>query len=75
VFVNSHAHLVPPDVWRDYLRMLRQDAGWRELLDRYDINTVVVDPLNRGALIDSLRNDPVWRVDFEDRVAVILTRR
>ncbi|HTN02539.1 MAG TPA: hypothetical protein VL132_11695 [Planctomycetaceae bacterium] len=75
VFVNSHAHLIPPEIWRDYLRMLRQDAGWRELLDLYDINTVVVDPLNRGALIDSLRNDPVWRVDFEDRVAVILTRR
>ncbi len=75
VFVNSHAHLIPPDVWRDYLRMLRQEAGWRELLDRYDVNTVVVDPLNRGALIASLRADPAWRVDYEDRVAVVLTRR
>jgi hypothetical protein len=74
-FVNSHAHLIPPDDWRDYLRILRQEAGWRELLDRYDVNTVVVDPLNRGALIASLRADPAWRVDFEDRVAVILTRR
>lgn len=75
VFVNSHAQLIPPDVWRDYLRMLRQEAGWRELLDRYDVNTVVVDPLNRGALIASLRADPAWRVVYEDRVAVILTRR
>lgn len=75
VFLNSHAHLIPPDVWRDYLRILRQEAGWRELLDRYDVNTVVVDPLNRGALIASLRADPAWRVDYEDRVAVVLTRR
>ena len=28
VFVAGHAHLVPEEVWRDYLSTIRGGAGW-----------------------------------------------
>jgi hypothetical protein len=75
VFVASHAHLMPRKVWLDYLRVSRGTAQWREILDRYDVNTVLVDRAGRGALILLLRQDPEWEAIYEDRMAVAFARR
>ncbi len=48
VFVNSHAHLVHPDIWKHYLAVVNVSAGWDDLLDLYGVNTVVVDKRDRN---------------------------
>jgi hypothetical protein len=75
VFVTSHAHLVPCDVWRDYLEVINLRSGWAEVLDRYAITTVVVDKFRDGALIARLRLNESWELTFEDELAVIFVRR
>jgi hypothetical protein len=75
VFVTSQAHLVPHDVWRDYLAVIRQQSGWEEILDRYSVTTVVLDKPRREALIAKLRKNGAWSVVFEDEVAVIFALR
>jgi hypothetical protein len=75
VFVTSQAHLVPRDVWRDYLAVISVAAGWAGILERYRVETIVLDELKRGALIEKLKKNDVWTVVFEDDIAVIFARR
>jgi hypothetical protein len=74
VFVTSQAHLVPPDVWRDYLAVIRVASGWEAILDKYGVETIVVDTLRRGRLIGALRKEEGWSVAFENDVAVVFER-
>jgi hypothetical protein len=75
VFVTSHAHLVTPDVWRDYLTVVNLRSGWADVLDRYRVTTVVVDKFRSGALIARLRKNNAWRAVYEDEIAVIFARQ
>lgn len=75
IFVASHAHLVPRDVWIDYMRISTASAGWDAALDRYGVNAVIVDRAGRARLIRLLGDNANWRVDYEDRIAVVFVRR
>lgn len=75
VFVDSHAHLVPNEVWRDYMTLITAPSNWEDNLDRYGVNTVLLDKLNRRALINKVRDDEDWKRVYEDEIAVIYTRR
>lgn len=75
IFVNSHAHLVPREVWQHYMVIANAGGGWDDLLDRYSVNTVVVDTARREGLIDGLRNSEDWEIGYEDNVAAIFVRR
>jgi hypothetical protein len=75
VFVTSQAHLVPRAVWRDYMSVIGVSPGWQEILDRYQVDLVLVDKRRRSALIDALKKDGGWKRVYEDPIAVIFTRR
>lgn len=75
VFVNSHAHLVPRDVWQAYIQISEVQSGWEETLDRYGVNVVVVDQLNREPLIKKLKDSDKWWLDFEQDGQVVFVRR
>lgn len=75
VFVNSHAHLVPRDVWLHYLSVVEQSAGWDDVLDRYGVNTVILDKENREGLIKRMKDDAKWKVGYEDRQGAVFLRR
>jgi hypothetical protein len=75
IFVNSHAHAVPEEVWAHYLRVIHLESGWQEVLDRYGVNTVVVDRAVREALIRELKSDPAWSVGYEDHVSTVFVRK
>jgi len=71
VFANSHVHLIPEAVWQDSLRI---DAGWTDSLDRYGVNTVVVNPVRQPALRERLRHSGEWTVAFQDARSEIFVR-
>ncbi len=75
VFVNSHAHVVPRDVWLHYMQVIEEADGWSEILDRYGVNVILLDHLNRSSLIKKLKDDPKWRVGYDDKLAAVLVRR
>jgi len=75
IFVNSHAHAVPSEVWQSYLRVIHQESGWQDVLDRSGVNTVIVDRAVRDGLIRALKDDPKWRVGYEDHVATVFVRK
>src|SRR5262249_39601463 len=75
VFVASHVHLVPRSVWQDYVRVITLDEDWQKILERYRINTAVVDDDQHAALADALRTDPAWSVAYQDAQGLIFVRR
>jgi hypothetical protein len=75
VFVASHAHLVPTEVWDDYMGIIGQASGWQSQLERYGVNTVVLDEQYRGPLIRRMRESGDWILKFKDERSVVLSRR
>ena len=73
-FVNSHAHLIPEEIWDDYMGISHGDEGWQFGLDRYGINTVLLDQRVRGPLIEALKRNTDWTLEYEDNVAAIFVR-
>lgn len=75
VFVNSHAHLVPQEVWKDYMSVSSAAANWDQKLDQYSVNTVVVDVDKRGALIKAIKlKKDMWELSYEDGVGAVFRR-
>jgi hypothetical protein len=56
----------------DYLKPATGDPSWREVFQRYGVNLVVVE--KDSGLARALRNEPGWKLDYEDKMAVIFTR-
>ncbi len=75
IFLNSHAHLVPRDVWLDYLHIASASSAWRDKLDRYGVNTVIIDHQYRSRLIRELKNDTDWKLEYEDNLGAIFLRK
>lgn len=75
VFATSQAHLIPHEIWRDYMATINMSSGWTEAFDRYDVQTLLLDKAERGSLIYSLRENKQWKRSFEDDLAVVFTRQ
>jgi hypothetical protein len=75
IFVDSHVHLVPADVWRDYGQVIDMRNGWESILDRRRVNTVVLDALRHPDLVEVLRRSPTWSTAFEDDRSVVFMRQ
>lgn len=74
LYLNSHAHLLPAEVWKDYFLMVNASPGWDDKLDRYGINTVILNKTNQPRLIEALRENSAWKLDYESRLGVIFLR-
>jgi hypothetical protein len=72
VFVDGRTDLYGDEVLLTYLLTATGGENWRETLADYGINLVVVE--NGSGLDRRLREEPGWRLDFADDLAVIYTR-
>ncbi len=76
LFVASHAHLIPEEVWDDYLSILNAGSNWEKKLDQYGVNAVVIDKKDRASFIKALKaKGDMWQIGYEDNRAVVLTRK
>lgn len=75
VFLNSHAHLVPREVWLDYMHISGGGSTWEAKLKAYSVNTVVVDRQRRGSLIRAMEQKPAdWKAVYEDGLGIVFQR-
>ncbi|MBA4029490.1 MAG: hypothetical protein C0478_01015 [Planctomyces sp.] len=75
LFVNSQVQLAPREVWRDYLTVVDMGSGWSEILDRYSVNTVVLDKQFRDGLIRRMKEEAAWKLVYEDARGAVFNRR
>jgi hypothetical protein len=73
VFVDGRTDLYGDELLREYLATIFVNSGWRETLDKYDINLVFVE--SAAPLARNLRLEPGWEEVYRDEMASILVRQ
>src|SRR5208337_430659 len=72
VFVDGRADLYGDDLLGQFKTAVRLQTGWRDVLDRWQVETVLVP--TSSALAQALLLDPNWHAAFSDSKAIILLR-
>ena len=57
---------------KQYLTIVNLLPGWQELLDKYQIQAVLLAP--HHPIVEILKVSPEWKLVYEDEIAVILQR-
>lgn len=76
VFVNSHVTYIPPEVWQDYMTLIKLKPGWEAVLKKYPFSAAVLHNGRQRRLIKKFEANPAWTKIYSDEIAVIflLTR-
>jgi hypothetical protein len=72
VFVDGRADLYGDDLLRQFKTAVQLRTGWRDVLDSWKVEAVLVPP--SCALAQALLLDPTWHTIFIDAKAIILVR-
>jgi hypothetical protein len=73
VFVDSRIEIVPKAIWKDYGEVGFAGAGWKEVLERWDVDAIVAAP--NWELLPYLRSDPAeWRVAYDGEDGTLFQR-
>ena len=62
VFIDSHVHLFGSDQWQRTMLVKWAKPGWREVLDSWNVNLVVVEAELYPNLRDAVKVDNEWLV-------------
>jgi hypothetical protein len=71
VFVDGRTDLYNDEVIGEWLRVARAEEGWQEVLDKWDVNLILVEPTT--PLVARLEVDG-WQSLYSDEVAVVYGR-
>ena len=75
LFLNSHAHMVPNDVWTAYMGISEFGRNWESDLARYGVNMVIMDNVNRGASKTFFYESGKWNLDYQDATVSVYVRK
>jgi hypothetical protein len=53
--------------------MLQNSHDWLQMLDEENVQFIVLDSQTDADLVETIRSQPEWTVDFEDAELVIFT--
>ena len=73
-FVNLHVHVIPVDIWSDYVRIIRSPGDAASILTKYNINTIVADRFRQRPLIRQLSNNREFHRLYEDHQSIVFRR-
>lgn len=75
VFVDSRMEVIPARVWDDYYDVSLARQGWQDVLDRWDIDVVVLARDQQRFAIPIVEADQGWRLIYQDEDGLIFIRR
>ena len=73
--VNLHVHVIPEQVWNDYMRLINGPTDWSGLMDEYGINLAIVDKDRQPALLKQMKESADWSEQYQDRQAAVFVRK
>ncbi len=73
VFIDGRADLYGDEFIEEFLRIYRAEKGWEAGLERYGVNTVLIQP--SAPLAKVLQQSDSWARAYGDEQAVIFIRR
>ena len=72
VMVDSRIELFPDALWRDYDRAITAADGWDQILDRHEIEGVILPP--EAVLRDELLRAEGWKRVFDGPAGSVFVR-
>ena len=72
--MTSNVQWVPHRVWSDHRRMATCEEGWELGMDRYAVDTLVLDKTKHPGLVKSATRSPRWWIAYENE-SVLVARR
>lgn len=74
VFIDGQTDFYGEKLAREYVTIRQAAPGWELLLDKYAVNWVILPP--DAPLVTALRTFPsAWNTLYEDKIAIVLTRK
>ncbi len=73
VFIDGWADFYGDALTREYLQAVNAEPGWNAVLDRYNVQWVIIPPTR--ALAAQLDASPTWTRRYEDGTAGVWVRR
>jgi len=74
LFADSRIELIPAAAWLDYLEASAGDPRWREILDAWQVDVVVVSATDQPALVTLIGGDAAWRSVYRDPDGLVAVR-
>ncbi len=74
VFVDSRIELYPTRIWSDYADVVSGRANWDDVLRAWNVDALVVDPVDQRHLIPFLRGSADWRLAYRDQDGLVFVR-
>jgi hypothetical protein len=72
VFVDDRHDFYGDEFLKAYLKAIRLAPDWNTFMEHQKVNCVLVP--TESSLANMLKESPQWRVDYEDKTAVLLER-
>jgi hypothetical protein len=72
LFIDDRHDFYGETFVKDYLKALGADLGWREVLDRNEVTSVLIPP--DAPLANVLKETADWKVAYDDGVAILFVR-
>ncbi len=74
VFIDPRIELYPLELWLDYLAVSTAQDGWKQTLDLYGIQTLILSPTTQPRLVSMARRDSSWHERYADHATTIFVR-
>ncbi|MBD3672501.1 MAG: hypothetical protein HUJ26_03145 [Planctomycetaceae bacterium] len=65
----------PQTLFRDQRDILHASLGWEKKVERYRINSIILDAQQHSSTVHVLENSPTWEISYQDEQAVMFRRR
>jgi hypothetical protein len=75
MFVDARVEVFPQDIWSQYGAIVDVQDGWMQVIDRWQIDTIILARDHHPDLEAALRSDPSWSLVYEDADGFVFTRQ
>ncbi len=75
MFVDARVEIFPQEVWSEYGAIVDVQDDWTRVVDRWDIDTIILARGHHPELEATLRSDASWSLAYEDTDGFIFIRR
>jgi hypothetical protein len=75
VFLEGHVELYPDGIWQEYLSVSSGGAGWAQVLDKYSVDTLLLDAAYHDALVRHVRQSSGWAEVARSGDALLFERK
>jgi nicotinamidase-related amidase len=73
-FADSRIELIPASAWKDYVAVSEAQPGWEAILDRWQVDTVVLSTGDQAGLVAAVNSSDRWRVVYRDADGIVVVR-